>query len=157
MTDPVTILAAAGMLVDGPQEVLDEEIPSFDTFSDPQATTTVARALATDVARLEPQVILVWDDPDECVLAHVVALELGIRWARAYDDSGMVHVVGDLEGSRAVLLADAFRTGYRLRALAEVVRQRGGHLVGAAALVPSQALAEAAQVLGVPSITIEGR
>ena len=153
--DVLSILRSAGLPIDGTTADDEEAIPAFDTFRDPEATVAVGRALARRVTPLRPDVLVVWDDPDECVLAHVVGLELGTRWVRAYDESGVVRLVGDLGQVRAVLLADAFRTGYRVRALAELVTQQGGSVVGAAALVATRALDEAAKALGLTTVTVE--
>jgi hypothetical protein len=121
----------------------------LEPFNDPSGIASAGRTLAGKLAALRPDVLVVWDGPDDSVLAHVVAFELGLRWVRAYDEGGFVGHVGDLmPGARAIVMADAFDDNQRIRALQALVVQHGAFVIGAAALVRTEALSRAATLVG---------
>ena len=89
-----------------------------------------------------PPVVLIWERPEDVALAHVVGRELGLPVVRAYDADGLVgHGPGIEPGSRLLLVADAIRDGYVVRAAHALAGQLRGRLVGTAVLIDTPALA----------------
>jgi hypothetical protein len=152
------LLIARGLIrPNGRPWASDGEIPAFNAFADPAGTDSLGEILAERLSRFLATTVLVWDGSDESVLAHVVARHLGVKWARAFDDGGRLRYEGALDrGSSVVLLDDAYRNSQRIRGLHALARLSEANVVAAAALVTSQALASAAQELGIPVVVASG-
>ena len=138
------LLARGGMLGSctadgGPDEIVWS---SYNPALDPAGAERLATALAAEIGGVELDVVLVWEDAEELVLAHILAREFGVAVVRAYDFDGLVRYVGSFpEHPRVVLLADSFQDASTLRALNSLVAQQDGVVVATAALVPTPLLA----------------
>lgn len=124
----------------------------YNGMLNPPATETLGSAVARAVAQYRPTTVLVWENPPDLMLAHVVARELSAAVVRAFDVDGLIEFTGTFpDSARAVLLADAFRSQRVAEALAALVRQQRGTPVAVAQLftVPGAAGVELAGVPGV--------
>jgi hypothetical protein len=127
----------------------DASIPRFNAFVDPAGTERLGKWIAERSNPMRPNVVLVWNDPDTSVLAHIVCRELGIRWVCAYDEGGLIESRGRIEpGERVLLLADAFRNDEDIKALVALSSMQGGTIVGAASLVSTEPLETRRQEIG---------
>jgi adenine/guanine phosphoribosyltransferase-like PRPP-binding protein len=107
-----------------------------------------------EVAReAQAELVLVWDDLDQIVLGQLLAAQLGVGVARAYDADGLVAIRDDEAlGGRVLLVTDALRDPRTLAALRGIVEQRGSTVAGIAVLVATDELREAAD--GVPILAL---
>ena len=53
--------------------------PVFDPFRNPAASDELGRELADRLRALAPNVVCVWEEPENMVLAHIVGRELGVQ------------------------------------------------------------------------------
>ena len=103
---------------------------------------------------------LLWEDPPDIVLGHVVARELGAIAVRSYNAEGLVELADPLPGaSRVLLLTDAFREPGLARAMRAIAERHGGRVVAAAVLVETDALAAAGEAASpvVSLVSLRGR
>ncbi|TMR20733.1 hypothetical protein ETD86_17770 [Nonomuraea turkmeniaca] len=120
-----------------------DELPQYSGLVDPSGVERLGCALARLAASTGADTVLVWEPPEDLVLAHVVARELGATVARACETAGIVHMMDALPaGARVLLLGDAFRRPAVLKGMTTVTRHHGAHVVGAAVLIETAALAE---------------
>jgi hypothetical protein len=123
-------------------------LPKYNPLRDPEGAERLGKAIAERARHLDPKVIVVWEETEDAVLAHIVARELDVRAVRTWNEEGLVAHTGPLhEADRALILADAFRDVVPLRAIKAFVEQQGGEVVGVAALVETQAAAAAGAAL----------
>jgi hypothetical protein len=88
-------------------------------------------------------VVIAWEDPEDAVLAHVVARELGVRALRAWNADGLVDQSSALNADdRAVLVLDALRDPAAVRAVRGIVERDGAQLAGTAVLALTDQLSE---------------
>jgi hypothetical protein len=156
--DLTALLAAGGVpatyLDPSARDLAADEVPAYNGMLDPSATETLGRALAAELAAYRPTSVLVWENPADLILAHVVARELSTTVVRAFDADGLVGFTGGFpEHAQVVLLADAFRSQRVVQALAALVRQQRGTLVAIAELftVPGAA---SVKLSGVPTVIL---
>jgi hypothetical protein len=161
-SDVAALLASGGVpavyldpgAVDAASENAVDWGSGYNGMLDPRATETLGRMVAEAIAPFRPTSVLVWDNPPDLVLAHVVARELSATVVRAFDADGLLHFSGAFpEGARAALLADVFRDPQVVEALAALVRRHGGTAVVIAQLftVPGTAGME---LPGVPAVVL---
>ncbi len=136
-------------------------VPKYNGLVDPPGAEDLGRRLAEQARALAPTVVLLWEDPEDVVLGHIVARELGVPAARGYNADGLVGLVGSLPAAgRVLLLADAFRDPTAVRALRALVHQQGGEVAGTAVLLDTDALAavvdEAGPVVSLASARARG-
>ncbi len=134
-------------------------VPKYDGLADPTGAEELGRLLADRVREFKPTAVLLWEDPQDIVLGHVVARELGVHAVRSYNEEGLAQLVGVLPPkSRVVLLADAFREPGFVRAMSGVVEQHDGAVVGTAVLADTEALSDASEAAGpvVSLVTLRG-
>jgi hypothetical protein len=121
----------------------------YSGLLDPRGVELLGEELAVRARDLGASVVLIWERPEDVALAHVVGRELGVPVVRAYDADGLVgHGPGIEAGSRVLLVADAIRDGYVVRAAHALAGQLSGRLVGTAVLIETPALAEVANEAG---------
>lgn len=137
--DLVALLTAGGVpasyLEPRPDEVPPLQVPTYNGMLDPAGAETLGRALAGALAAYRPTSVLIWEDPPDLILAHVVARELSATVVRAFDADGLVGFTGTFPPeARVVLLADAFRDRRVVQALAALARQQRGTPVATAEL-----------------------
>jgi adenine/guanine phosphoribosyltransferase-like PRPP-binding protein len=140
--DTSALIAAGGMR---PGDAADDAaLPSkYNGLADPAGAEQLGRLIAEQARPLQPSVVLVWEDPEDIVLGHVVARELGVRAVRAWNADGLVGQSSPLHaGDRALLVLDAVRDPRAVRAVQAVVDRDGGTLVGTAVLQSTEALAD---------------
>lgn len=128
-------------------------LPKYDGLADPAGAEELACDLAQRLREAAPNAIVVWEDPEDVVLGHVVGRELGLPVVRAYDADGLVgHSAGLPTAPRIALVADAIRDPRVVRAARAMADREGGRLVATAVLVATPALrsvaAEAGTLIG---------
>lgn len=132
-TTPTSALRALG--VD-----MDTYGPTVNTGGSPRYVEVLGRAMAEALRESKAETLVVWNTPDEAVLAHAVALQLGATVRRASEVEGILTLDEPIApDQRAALLATEWR-GRWLTTLRQLVLGSGGELVAAAAVVGSDAL-----------------
>lgn len=128
--------------------------PGYNGMFDPSATETLGRAVARALAPYHPTSVLVWENPPDLILAHVVARELSATVVRAFDTDGLVDFTGTFpDDARVVLLADVFRSQRIVEALAALARQQHGTPVAIAQLFTVPGAADV-ELPGVPAVIL---
>lgn len=123
--------------------------PKYNGLTDPAGVEELGRLLVDRLRAVAPTTIVVWEDPEDVVLGHVVARELGLPVVRAWDADGLVgHSAGLPETPRVVLVADAIRDARVVRAARAVTDREGGSLVATAVLVGTPELHSVADEAG---------
>ena len=108
----------------------------IDVSVDPASAESVGAAIARRVAEYEPQLVVTWMLPDESVLAHIVARDLGIRTARADLDLGLITIEEELPAASRVLLVTTIDDPYRrLNSLYTLLEGQGHTVVAAASVI----------------------
>lgn len=120
---------------------LTSHVPKYNGLADPPGAEELASALARRLAGPRPTAIVVWEDPEDVVLGHVVARELGLSVVRAFDADGLVGQRGVLpEAARVALVSDAVRDPRVVLAVSQLVERAGGRLVATGVLVETPEL-----------------
>jgi adenine/guanine phosphoribosyltransferase-like PRPP-binding protein len=115
--------------------------PKYSGLADPPGAEELGRELAARIRDLGPAAIVIWEEPEDVVLGHVVGRELGLPVVRAFDADGLVgHSAGLPDAARVVLVTDAVRDGRVVRAAEALAQQQGGQLIGTAVLIDTPAL-----------------
>lgn len=113
--------------------------PIFEKYSGlihPSGAERLGHLLADAVGDLSPSLVLVWEEPEDVVLGFFVALDLDVQLKRVLNTEGLAEYEGELPaGSRAILVADAFRDAYPLLAVSGLLERQEATLVAAVALV----------------------
>jgi len=109
----------------------------IDVCVDPTAAESVGAAIAARAAEYQPQLVVTWGLPDESVLAHIVARDLGITSARADLDLGLITIEEELPSATRVLLVTTIDDPYRRLNSLHTLLDGQGHTVVAAASVIS--------------------
>jgi adenine/guanine phosphoribosyltransferase-like PRPP-binding protein len=121
----------------------------YNGLADPIGAEELGRALAAFVRELAPTAILVWEEPEDVLIAHIVGRELSLPAVRAFNAEGLVgHSAGLPQGPRVVLIGDAVRDLTVVRAVRALTEKRGGSLVGTVVLVETPELRAAAKDAG---------
>ena len=145
------LLARGGLVGPQPEATSSEAgrpgsvaLAKYNGLADPAGTEQLGRWLAERVQPFSPSLVLLWEDPEDIALGHVVARELGVRAVRGYNAEGLVELADPLpRGSRVLVLADAFRDAGLVRAMRAIVEQHGGTVAAIAVLVDTDVLATA--------------
>jgi adenine/guanine phosphoribosyltransferase-like PRPP-binding protein len=141
----------AALLDAGGMATADGTPAKYNALADPAGAEDLARRLAEQARNLNPTVVAVWEDPEDAILGHVVARELGVRAVRAWNADGLVGQSGPLQsGDRVLLVLDAVRDPRSVLAVHGVVARDGATLVGTAVLTATDALDQARADLGDP-------
>jgi adenine/guanine phosphoribosyltransferase-like PRPP-binding protein len=128
----------------------------YNGLADPAGAEELAGLLVERLHAIGPTVIVVWEDPEDVVLGHVVGRELGLPVVRAYDADGLVgHSAGLPVAPRVALVADAIRDPRVILAARAVAEREGGSLVATAALVGTQQLASVSDEAGEVIVLVE--
>jgi hypothetical protein len=108
----------------------------IDVSVDPASAESVGAAIARRVAEYEPQLVVTWMLPDESVLAHIVARDLGVTIARADLDLGLITIEEELPAASRVLLVTTIDDPYRrLNSLYTLLEGQGHTVVAAASVI----------------------
>jgi hypothetical protein len=136
--------------------LMRDEVPGecwFDFGRDPAGTEQIGRALAAQVSEFQATAIASWLAPEETVLAHIVARELGAMRTEVQLDLGLLTIESELPSGSVVLLVSTFWDGQRpLHSLRTLFEGRGHTVVAAASLVRPSHAATGAEDL--PLITL---
>jgi len=156
--DPLThdgyraLLAEGGLTLPAPGDGEAGPLPKYSGSRDPAGAERLGAALAEAVAAVgtpRPDLVVVWQDPEDLVLGHVVARELGTAVVRFVDLDGLVGHEGSLpRNASAVVVTDAVRDPAVVRAIAAVLDRAGGSVVAVAGLV-----APAFDLAPIPAVT----
>jgi hypothetical protein len=123
--------------------------PKYSGLADPDGAEELGGMLADRIRELAPAAVLIWEDPEDVVLGHVVGRELGLPVVRAFDADGLVgHSAGLPDAPRVVLVADAVRDASVVRAAQGLAAQQGGALIGTAVLIDTAELRETGAAAG---------
>jgi adenine/guanine phosphoribosyltransferase-like PRPP-binding protein len=118
-------------------------------LTDPHGAEELAGALAERIRGLSPAAIVIWEEPEDVVLGHIVGRELGLPVVRAFDADGLVgHSTVLPEGAGVVLVTDAVRDARVVRAARALAEQGGGSLLGTAVIIETPVLREASGAAG---------
>jgi hypothetical protein len=108
----------------------------LNLLSDPAAAEVVGRWMADEARAYRPDLVVVWDEPQAAVLAHIVAREVGCAVVRAVVTEGLVVLIdAPRTARRAILVAGEFTAENSLSALLGVVESHGLEAVAAAVAV----------------------
>lgn len=108
----------------------------YNGMADPAAAEELAGELARRLRAATPSAVVVWEDPEDVVLGHVVGRELGLPVVRAYDADGLVgHTAGLPAAPRIALVADAVRDPRVVLAARALADREGGSLVATGVLM----------------------
>ena len=130
----------------------------YETLADPIGADELGRLLAQRARQLGADRLLIWEDPQDIALGHVVGRELKVPVVRSFNMDGLVGHSGSLpQGARVLLLLDAVREAAPLRAMTALVHQQGASVVGTAVLVETQALVESGVGTGEVVALVSGR
>lgn len=133
-----------------------EQPAAPDPLAQPATTETTGRNLAKQLNEVGAEAVLCWDVPEDAVLAHVVARELGVPLWRAVDVEGIIELARAIpKDTSVVLVADTLRQPTSLAGLIGIVSHHGGRAVGVATAWPSTVLSGEAPS-GVHVVTAEG-
>lgn len=117
------------------------DVPKYNGLVDPPGAEELASELARRLGDAGPTAVVIWEDPEDVVLGHVVARELGLTVVRAFDADGLVGQRGALpEASRVALVVDAVRDPRIVLAVSQLVERAGGRLVATGVLVETPEL-----------------
>lgn len=130
-SDLAAAIAAVSTGPDGPVNFL----------ADPAATEMIASVLAGHLADLSLNYLVIRDETQSGVLAHVVARTLGCSTLRVYENEGLVELLdAPSPGARAAIIGERFLTENSLSALVGRARHSGLDVVAIAAVMSSPAL-----------------
>ena len=123
----------------------EDPLPRFDPFADGESTDALVNALAAVTREaVQPDALLIWDNPDDAVLGYLLGRALRVPVVRAFDQDGTVgHGAGLVSGARIVLVSDAIRDPVTVRAARGLAEREGARLVATAVLVATAALDDA--------------
>ena len=128
----------------------------YNGLADPHGAEELATGLADRIRGLAPAAIVIWEDPEDVALGHIVGRELSLPVVRAYDADGLVgHSAGLPAAPRLVLVADAVRDGRVVRAAQALAEQQGGALIGTAVLIGTPSLRESGTAAGTVIALVE--
>lgn len=136
MTDltPPDLAAAIAAMSTGPGSPVN-------FLADAAATEMIASVVAGQLADLSLDYLVIRDETQSGVLAHVVARTLGCSTLRVYESEGLVELLdGPAPGARAAIIGERFPTENSLSALVGRARHSGLDVVAIAAVMSSPAL-----------------
>lgn len=136
--------------LDGPPS---NHMGSYCSLFHPVGAEALGLRLAEALKPHGPTLVVTWDDIENSVLAHIVARELGVNAVRVVDASGVLDFDGAFgEADRAVIVADAFRSGFAINAMRALTEQHGGQVVAFAAIMSTPVLTDMAAATAVTTL-----
>lgn len=145
---------APRLLVRGGLAIADGEVTKYDPTLDPEGATRLAGWLADRARPLEPSVVAVWEEPEDMILAHLVALHLGLHWIRCSERDGYVAISGAIgPADSVVFVTDALRSQMPLEAVRRAIELRGARLVGTCVFLATPRLSQCGPEFG-PKIAL---
>jgi len=157
MTGRLTVEEVARVIGRGGLAASDPENTKYDPSIDPDGAERLAARLADEARDLEPSAVVIWKEPEDILLAHLVALALDVHWIACSDEDGFVAVSGKIiPGGSVVFLTDAVREGTPLIALRNAMALHGVALAGTCVLVGTEQL-DTADGVGRKISLIDGR
>lgn len=129
------LLAAGGVLP------TDETPAPYRPLLAPAAASELVARFASVVREADANLVLVWDELDQIVLGQLLAAQLDLGVARAYDADGLVAIRDEtpLTG-RILVVSDALRDPRVLAAMRGIVEQQGATVAGVGVLVGTEEL-----------------
>ena len=140
-----------------PAEDLDgnpsNHVAAYSSLLDPPGAETLGRRLADALRAYQPTRVVVWEDIENSVLAHIVARQLGVTALRIIDASGVLDYDGAFgDDDRVVIVADAFRNDFPINAMRALTENHAGRVVAFGALINTPALVDAAGSIPVATL-----
>ena len=131
MLDPSFPLRASRLLAQGGLVLGKAETTKYDPTRDPEGAAWLAARLASELRHLHPSIVAIWTDPEDIILAHLLALELDLRWVQLVEDRGSLSARGKLSlADSVVFVTDALRGHTPLEAIRGAIESHGARLVG---------------------------
>lgn len=157
MTDRFPVDEVAQLMRQGGLSISDPENTKYDPSLDPGGAERLASRLADLARALEPSALVIWKNPEDILLAHLVGLALDVHWIAGSEEDGFVAVSGRIvPGSSVVFLTDAVREETPLIALRNAMALHGVALAGTCVLVGTEQL-DTAEGVGRKISLIDGR
>jgi adenine/guanine phosphoribosyltransferase-like PRPP-binding protein len=137
------------LLAQGGVELQNGGATKYNGLADPAGAEELGRALATLIRDLTPSAVMVWEDPEDVLIGHIVGRELSVPVVRVFNAEGLVgHSAGLPQRPRAVLVGDAVRDQTIVRAVRALSDKRGGSLAGTVVLIETPELRAATKDAG---------
>lgn len=128
-------------------------VAAYSSLFDPPGAETLGRCLSDALRSHRPTRVVVWEDIENSVLAHIVARQLGVTALRIIDASGVLDYDGFFGADdRVVIIADAFRNDFPINAMRALTENQGGQVVAFGALLNTPALVDAAGSVPVETV-----
>lgn len=151
--DVRSALIAGGISAEDLNGDPSNHVASYSSLFDPPGAETLGRCLADALRSSQPTRVVVWEDIENSVLAHIVARQLGVTALRIIDASGVLDYDGSFGADdRVVIIADAFRNDFPINAMRALTESQGGRVVAFGALINTPALVAAAGSIPVETL-----
>lgn len=151
--DVRSALLAGGIPAEDLDGDLSNHVAAYSGLFDPPGAEALGRSLSVALRSSQPTLVVVWEDIENSVLAHIVARELGVTALRIIDASGVLDFDGSFGADdRVVIVSDAFRTDFPINAMRALTENHGGQVVAFGALISTPALVDAAGSIPVATL-----
>ncbi len=111
-------------------------VTKYNGLLDPGGAERLGILLAERAREAHPDLVMVWEDVEDAVLAFVVGRELGVPVIRVVNADGLAESTGEFPPNpKAVLVGDAFTVAQAVAAVSALLDQHGGELAAAVSLV----------------------
>ncbi|GAA3228991.1 hypothetical protein [Nonomuraea helvata] len=111
----------------------------LNLLGDAHAAETLGRWFAAQARTYGAEIVVIWDEPQAAVLAHVVAREMNCGVVRVLSEEGLVELVDTpAGGEHGLLLADSFDSENAVRSLIGVSERAGITPAVIAAIQPGE-------------------
>lgn len=96
----------------------------------PQEIETTGKNLASGAAELDADLVLTWNQPEDAVLGHIVARELGFGIAYANEVEGILDTFGSLAGRTVLIVFAETPKESGVTALTGLITSSGARVAG---------------------------
>ncbi len=111
----------------------------FDYASDPAAVEVLGRAIADAGRGHKPSAVVTWLSPDDTVLGHIVARELGVCRGAVDIDLGLLTLEPALPNeSRVLLVASSFDDRHSIGSMRTLLEGQGHTLVASVSIAAAE-------------------
>jgi adenine/guanine phosphoribosyltransferase-like PRPP-binding protein len=111
-------------------------VKKYNGLLDPSGAERLGVLLAESARQVRPDLVVVWEDVEDVVLAFIVGRELGVPVIRVVNADGLAESTREFPPhSRAVLVGDVFNSAQTVEAVGALLDQHGGKLAAVVSLV----------------------
>jgi adenine/guanine phosphoribosyltransferase-like PRPP-binding protein len=111
-------------------------VRKYNGLQDPSGAERLGVLLAERARGVRPDLVVVWEDVEDAILAFIVGRELGIPVIRVVNADGLAESTREFPPhSRAVLVGDVFTSVQTVGAVDALLDQHGGKLATVVSLV----------------------